>query len=375
VPARGSGDDFFGVGFPDERLGLKVVVGEEAVDGGLEIDDALEDPSFEPPLGEDGEEALDGVQPTGGGGREVEGPPGMAAEPRDDLGVFVRAVIVEDDVDGLVGRDLALDGIEEADELLMAVSLHAAPDDLAFEDIEGGEQGGRAVTLIVMRHGPGAALLHRQAGLGTVERLDLGLFVDAEHQGVGGRIDIEADDVAHLGGELGIVGKLEHANPVRRQAVRFPDALHRGEADAGDLRHGAAGPLCRLAGWFAQSQGHDAIGHVVGQPGNPGRAGLVAQQAGDAFQHEAFLPAPDRGLADAGPRHDRRRAQTVGARQDDPGSPDVFLRAVAVVDDRLNALAVSRIEVDSDASTHPSDSHDAARQGIPNRTLPSASIH
>jgi hypothetical protein len=47
-------------------------------------------------------------------------------------------------------------------------------------------------------HRPGAALLHRQAGLGAVERLDLALFIDREDDGMGGRIDIETDDVAQL---------------------------------------------------------------------------------------------------------------------------------------------------------------------------------
>jgi hypothetical protein len=46
-------------------------------------------------------------------------------------------------MDRLVGRHLALDGVEKADKFLMAMALHAAPDDLAFEDVEGGEQGGR----------------------------------------------------------------------------------------------------------------------------------------------------------------------------------------------------------------------------------------
>jgi len=32
------------------------VVGDEAIDGGLEIDDAFEDAALEAPLGEDGEE-------------------------------------------------------------------------------------------------------------------------------------------------------------------------------------------------------------------------------------------------------------------------------------------------------------------------------
>lgn len=34
-----------------------------------------------------------------------------------------RRIVVEDDVDGLVLRQFGLDGVEEADELLMAVTL------------------------------------------------------------------------------------------------------------------------------------------------------------------------------------------------------------------------------------------------------------
>ena len=43
-------------------------------------------------------------------------------------------------MDGLVGGHLALDAVEEADELLVAVALHVLPDDRAIQHIEGGEE-------------------------------------------------------------------------------------------------------------------------------------------------------------------------------------------------------------------------------------------
>jgi hypothetical protein len=115
---------------------LLVVSGDEAVDGGLEVYDALEDAAPEPAFSEDGEEALYRVEPGGAGRGEVEGPAGMAAQPSDHLGVLVGGVVVEDGVDGLARWDLALDDIEEADELLMPVALHASPDDLAFQHVD-----------------------------------------------------------------------------------------------------------------------------------------------------------------------------------------------------------------------------------------------
>ena len=80
----------------------------------------------------------------------------MPVEPGADLGVLVGGVVVED----RRGRSCrpgprASIGVEEADELLMPVALHAAADDRAVQHVEGGEQGRRAVALVVVGHGPG----------------------------------------------------------------------------------------------------------------------------------------------------------------------------------------------------------------------------
>ena len=93
----------------------------------------------------------------------------MPGEPGFDLGVGVRGVVVEDGMDQFADRDRAVDGIEEADELLVPVSLHAAAEDDAIEGIEGGKQNGRAVPLVIMCHRTAPAGLDRQTGLGAVE--------------------------------------------------------------------------------------------------------------------------------------------------------------------------------------------------------------
>src|SRR3954470_1693750 len=80
--------------------------------------------------------------------------------------------------------------------------------------VEGGEQRGGAMALVVVGHGAGAALLQRQAGLGAIERLDLRLLVNRQHHGMGRRVNVEADDVAQLRHELGIVRELEAADAV-----------------------------------------------------------------------------------------------------------------------------------------------------------------
>ena len=91
----------------------------------------------------------------------------------------------------------------------MGVLLHAAAEDSAVQHVEGGEQGGRAVALVVVGHGLAAPRLDGQPGLGAVEGLDLALFVKREDHGMGWRIDIEADNVGELVGKARIARTLE----------------------------------------------------------------------------------------------------------------------------------------------------------------------
>ena len=55
VPTAYGGDDFVGVGGPGDGFGLLVVIVDEAIDGGLQVADALEGTAFAAGLGEDGE--------------------------------------------------------------------------------------------------------------------------------------------------------------------------------------------------------------------------------------------------------------------------------------------------------------------------------
>jgi hypothetical protein len=60
-PLVSGSDDSVGISSPDERLWCLVVFGNEAVDGGLAIDDRVEYAIWQSSPCQDGEEALDGV--------------------------------------------------------------------------------------------------------------------------------------------------------------------------------------------------------------------------------------------------------------------------------------------------------------------------
>jgi len=63
VPTLDGGDDFVGICGPGERLWLLVMLSEETVDGGLKVDDGVENTAYQAPLRQPGEEALYRVEP------------------------------------------------------------------------------------------------------------------------------------------------------------------------------------------------------------------------------------------------------------------------------------------------------------------------
>ena len=91
-------DDGIRVSGPDKGLWVVIGFGEVAVDGGLEIDDAGEHAALEPLPGQLGKEPFDGIEPGGRGRGEMEMEPRMTFEPGADLGVLVRRVVVDDQV-------------------------------------------------------------------------------------------------------------------------------------------------------------------------------------------------------------------------------------------------------------------------------------
>jgi hypothetical protein len=165
----------------------------------------------------------------------------------------------------------------------MAMALHTLADHLAFENVEGCEQGGGAMSLVVVREGCGAALLHRQAGLSSVERLDLALLVNRQNDGVVRRIDIKADDVAQLGDELRVIGELEPTHSVRLQAVGPPE-----RCTVLTLIPTASAMLRPSNGWRfgtvpPRCQGHHALGNLGSQWRDARGPRLVPPQGGDVF--------------------------------------------------------------------------------------------
>ncbi len=106
------------------------------------------------------------------------------------------------------------------------VAREAFTDDPARLHIECCEQRGRAVALVIMGHGGRAALLEREARLGSVERLNLRLLINTKHDRPVWRIEVKPDDLGDLLLEHWVVQHLEPAYQVRLQTRFRPDATN-----------------------------------------------------------------------------------------------------------------------------------------------------
>jgi hypothetical protein len=140
-------------------------------------------------------------------------------------------------MDREVGGDRAVDRGQELLELDRAVTLVQRADHLAGGDVQCRVQARRAGALVVMGGAFGRAGQHRQDRRGAVERLDLGLLVDAQHDGAFRRCQVEPDDVADLVDEQRILGQLPSLLAVRLQPERPPDPRHRRLGQADLTRH------------------------------------------------------------------------------------------------------------------------------------------
>jgi len=205
--------------------------------------------------------------------------------------MLVGGVVVDDRMDGLSLGDLRVDLTEEADELLMPMTLHVAADDGAVQNVERGEQCGRA------------------------------------------------DHFPEFLGELRIVRQFERPDTVRRELVGLEDTL-------------TTRPLGGLSRRWLGHEVDDLLNRGSGKRRLAGPACLVAQQPVDAIGHEPRLPSPDHRLGFARPAHDLGGAATVGGGKDDLRAPHMLLRRTAIRHDRLKATAICSRDVDDNSCSH-----------------------
>src|SRR5271169_5304708 len=103
---------------------------------------------------------------------------------------------------------------------------------------------------------------HGQNRLGTIQRLNLALFIDTQHQGVVGRVQVEADNIAYLLDEEQVGRDLKAPAAMRLNCKRLEQTMHRrfrNPARLGRFPNAPVGSSSGLARYGALQQGGNLL--------------------------------------------------------------------------------------------------------------------
>ena len=188
---------------PDARFRIGIPRGQKLLNGLFQIVHTDEDAPPNPFPGQFAKPAFDQIQPTGTGRNKMRDEAGVSPQPALHAGMFVRAVVVPHDMQLQIGWKRLVQPPEKFQELLMAMPRLAFSDHLAGGQCQRGQECGRPLALVVVRHRSAATALERQARRRALQGLDLALFIETEHQRLGGRIQIQPPTSVSLARKCG----------------------------------------------------------------------------------------------------------------------------------------------------------------------------
>ena len=115
-------EDRFGGRCPCEGFAILVVMGNEMVDFRDEFFDRAERAAADRLIGDCGKESLNEIEPGTVSRREMHMPTRSGRQPRLDLGMFVRGIVVHDHVDVQIGGNGLVNAAQERQKFLMPMT-------------------------------------------------------------------------------------------------------------------------------------------------------------------------------------------------------------------------------------------------------------
>src|SRR3954470_14146302 len=119
----------------------------------------------------------------------------MCSQPLPHAVVSVRAVVVENQMQGCGFWKLSVQATEETQEFLMPLSWIAFSNNAAFCHLKRRKKCGCPIAFVIVREGSAPSGLEGQPRLSAVEGLNLALFIDTQHHGILRRRQIHAHHV------------------------------------------------------------------------------------------------------------------------------------------------------------------------------------
>ena len=196
------------------------------------------------------------IKPRGIGRREVQMQAATLVHPIKNIFVFMGAQIVSNYVQ-FSARVRAVKMLEEIQKIHVVCTVHAAPLNRALVDRKSGKQAGGAIALIGSSQPLGVPRPHRQKRLGSVQRLNLGLFIHAQNNRIHRRLHIQPNDCGLLGGKFRI---RTFAAPVayfmRLQVARIKYTVDRRDGISCGISQLPYAPASAAVNWSRAGKSH-----------------------------------------------------------------------------------------------------------------------
>lgn len=302
---------------PDKRFGVLVVVGNERDDRPLKFSDATERATADALFRNFGKEPFDGIEPRRTCRREMNVIARSRFEPRFNEWMFVRRVIIHNEMHVELRRHAALDAIEKLHEFGMPVTRQALFDDLPRKDVQRRKQRRGTVANVVVRLRGGHSWAQRQNRSGSIQRLDAAFFIDAQDDRVYRRVHVQAHDVPQLRRKIRILTELEGAYAVRLQVMRKQNPLNCASANVIFRSQRSRSPM-RCVLW---SRGHDRLRQpldgLISDDSGSARSLTIRKHALDTKGREAIADLHDAVTRDTDPLRNLDVRQTFGRIEND----------------------------------------------------------
>lgn len=204
--------------------------------------------------------------------------------------MLVSSIVVDDEMKIQVERRLDVDELQEADEFLMSVMRHAVADHRPVEHAERGKEGRGAVAFVIVGLASRDSRAQGQQGLGPVQGLNLALLVHAKHQGLVGRVQIQAHNVVELLDKPLVAAEFERLDQMRFQVVALPDTMDRVFAQTLGRGHGPGAPVGGMGRGRVQSGLDDRLNLAMRNTGNTSGTRRISFQPRQSKRQKALPP-------------------------------------------------------------------------------------
>src|SRR3990172_11739291 len=99
---------------------------------------------------------------------------------------------------------------------------------------------------VVMGHGAAATFFEGQAGLARIQSLNAGFFIDAQHQGMFRRVEIESDYIPKLFSKMRVPGEFESTHQMGFDLMSRPDAGYNSIAQPKSFHQDSCALICNI---------------------------------------------------------------------------------------------------------------------------------